>query len=136
MRLKNFSLQFGWPVFKALGDEARVSILNLLLQNKEMCITDLEEVLDFTQTKTSRHVTYLKNAGMLRQRKEDAWTFYYIKEEVLDIIEQIFTYLKKDQTLMQDLEAYNTLLSNRELVAYKMQMKHYTNKDPRQRVNK
>ena len=136
MRLKNFSLQFGWQIFKALGDESRVRIINLLLTHKEMCVTDLELILDFTQTKTSRHMIYLKNAGLVRQKKEEAWTFYYIKEEVLDIVEQIFTYLKKDVTLTQDLETYKTLFSNRELVAYKITTKKYTNTDPRLRVYK
>lgn len=133
MRLKNFSLQFGELIFKSLCDESRIRIVNLLLHNKQLCGTDIELILDFTQTKTSRHMTYLKNAGLVRLKKVDAWTFYYIKEEVLDIIEQIFKYLEKDQTMMQDLENYRVLYSNRELVAYKIQSRKYTNNDPRKK---
>jgi len=133
MRLKNFSLQFGELIFKSLCDESRIRIINLLLHNKQLCGTDIELILDFTQTKTSRHMTYLKNAGLVRLKKVDAWTFYYIKEEVLDIIEQIFKYLEKDQTMMQDLENYRVLYSNRELVAYKIQSRKYTNNDPRKK---
>ena len=137
MRLKNFSLQFGHQIFKAMGDESRVRIMNLLLHNKELCVTDLELILDFTQTKTSRHMNYLKNTGLVRLKKVDMWTFYYIKEEVLDIIEQIFKYLEKDQTMVQDLENYRVLFSNRELVAYKISTRKWTNNDPRQsRLNK
>jgi ArsR family transcriptional regulator len=132
MRLKNFSLQFGQQVFKAMSDESRIRIMNLLLHNKELCGTDIELILDFTQTKTSRHMNNLKNAGLVRLRKEDMWTFYYIKEEVLDVVEQIFKYLEKDQTMVQDLENYRVLFSNRELVAYKITTRKWTNNDPRQ----
>ena len=60
MRVKNFSLTFGLQLFKAFSEESRVRILHLIFQQGEMCITDLEHVLDFTQTKTSRHLSYLK----------------------------------------------------------------------------
>ena len=50
MKLKNFSLNYGSQVLKALSDEARIRILYLLHRNKDMCISDLELILDFTQT--------------------------------------------------------------------------------------
>jgi ArsR family transcriptional regulator, arsenate/arsenite/antimonite-responsive transcriptional repressor len=115
MRLKNFSLSFGSQIFKALSDESRVRILHLIYQNEEMCISDLELILEFTQAKTSRHIIYLKNSGMLSTRKQDQWVFYSIKEEVSDIISQIFEYLVKDQTLRKDQEIFKTMYSNREL---------------------
>ena len=49
-------------------------------KNKELSISDLEHILDFTQTKTSRHLIYLKNAGLVGSRRVDQWTFYYILE--------------------------------------------------------
>ena len=63
MRLKNFNLLLGSQIFKACADESRLRILNLIFSNGEMCITDLEQILEFTQAKTSRHLIYLKNAG-------------------------------------------------------------------------
>lgn len=120
MRLKNFSLSFGSQIFKACSDESRLRILHLILKNREMCISDLEQVLDFTQTKTSRHLIYLKNSGILNARKQDQWVFYYLKDEVLDIIDQIFQFLKKDQTLNQDFENYKTMYSNRALAVNKL----------------
>ncbi len=86
-----------------------------------MCIADLELVLDFTQTKISRHLGYLKNAGIVGYQKADQWAYYYIKEEVLDIITQLFQYLSKDTALLHDLETYRVLYSNRELAIYKRQ---------------
>ena len=102
MRLKNFSVSLGAQIFKACSEESRLRILHLILKNREMCISDLEQVLGFTQTKTSRHLIYLKNAGILSTRKQDQWVFYHIKDEVLDIINQIYQFLVRDQTLQND----------------------------------
>ena len=125
MRLKNFSLSFGSQIFKACSDESRLRILYLIFKNKEMCISDLEQILDFTQTKTSRHLIYLKNSGILNIRKQDQWVFYYLKDEVYDIINQIFQFLQKDQILKTDLETYKTMYSNRELAQNKLQTKNW-----------
>ena len=73
MRLTKFNLSLGTQIMKALGDEARLRILNLLLKKGPMTISDLEHILEFTQTKTSRHITYLKNSGMLTSEKLDQW---------------------------------------------------------------
>ncbi|EON78803.1 transcriptional regulator, arsR family [Lunatimonas lonarensis] len=112
-------------VFKALSEEPRVRILHLLLQNKEMSISDLEHILDFTQTKTSRHITYLKNAGLVGSKKRDQWTFYYILDEAVEIIQQIFKFIQKDSNLLRDQEVYTILFSNRELAKNKIQDTKY-----------
>jgi ArsR family transcriptional regulator len=85
-----------------------------------LCISDLEQILDFTQTKTSRHLIYLKNAGIVRFRKNDQWVFYAVKEEVTEFVKKIFDYIKKDQTLQNDIEIFHTLKSNRELASSKL----------------
>jgi ArsR family transcriptional regulator, arsenate/arsenite/antimonite-responsive transcriptional repressor len=120
MRLKHFNISFGEQAFKALGDESRVRILNLIHKNREMCISDIEQVLDFTQTKTSRHLIYLKNAGLVNSRKHDQWVYYTLKEETTDFIHQIFGYLEKDPVLTKDQEIYQILYSNRELAVCKL----------------
>lgn len=112
-------------VFKALSEEPRVRILHLLMQNKELCISDLEHILDFTQTKTSRHVTYLKNAGLIGSRKNDQWTFYYILEEAQEVLGQILKFIQKDQNLLRDQEIYDILYSNRELAKNKIENNLY-----------
>lgn len=125
MRLKNISLNYGLRIFKALSEEPRVRILHLLMQNKELSISDLELILDFTQTKTSRHLIYLKNAGLLGSRRTDQWMFYYILEEYLEILQQIFKLIQKDANLSKDQETYEILKSNRELAANKIQNNQY-----------
>ena len=122
MKLKNFNVQFGAQIFKAFSDESRIRIMNLLYRNEELCISDLEMILDFTQTKTSRHITYLKNAGLLSFRKHDQWVFYHIKEEALDIVDQIFQYLNKDPLLQSDNRTFEVLNSNRELSINKLRL--------------
>ena len=125
MRLKNFSLSIGSQIFKACSDESRLRILSLVFQNKEMCISDLEQILDFTQTKTSRHLIYLKNSGMLTTRKVDQWVFYSLKEEVYEIVSQIFQFLSKDQILKQDYEVFKTMYSNRDLALNRFENKNW-----------
>lgn len=125
MRVKNFSLAFGLELFKAFSDEARIRILFMLHQEEEMCITDLEHILDYTQTKTSRHLRYLKNAGLVSHRKVDQFVYYRIKNQARDIIAQIFQYMNKDAILLKDLETFRILYSNRELAVWKL---HHQNK--------
>ncbi|MBN3582609.1 metalloregulator ArsR/SmtB family transcription factor [Algoriphagus aestuarii] len=125
MRLKNISLNYGLRIFKALSEEPRVRIMHLLMQNKELSISDLEHILDFTQTKTSRHLIYLKNAGLLGSRRVDQWMFYYILEEYLEILQQIFKFFQKDPSLIKDQETFEILKSNRELAINKIQNNQY-----------
>jgi ArsR family transcriptional regulator len=125
MRLKNISLNYGLRIFKALAEEPRVRIIHLLMLNKELSISDLELILDFTQTKTSRHLIYLKNAGLLGSRRVDQWMFYYILEEYIEIIQQIFKFIQKDSNLLKDQETFEILKSNRELAINKIQNNQY-----------
>jgi len=125
MRLKNFNLLLGSQIFKACADESRLRILNLIFTNGEMCITDLEKILEYTQAKTSRHLIYLKNAGILSYRRYNHWVFYQVKDEVYEIIKQIFQFLRKDQQLLNDQQLYQTLSSNRELAVNKMQREEW-----------
>lgn len=91
-----------------------------------MCITDLEHILEFTQTKTSRHLLYLKNSGILTSRKINQWAFYQLKEEVLDITRQIFQFLSRDPQLQKDQQIFNTLYTNRELSLNKLNLKPHS----------
>jgi len=125
MRLKNFNLSFGTQVFKAFSDESRSRIMYLLYKEVELTISDLEIILDFTQTKTSRHLTYLKNAGLVAARKQDQWVFYSIKDEGYDMVTQIFHFLSKDLQLQKDLETHKTMSSNRMLAKNKIEAKKY-----------
>jgi ArsR family transcriptional regulator, arsenate/arsenite/antimonite-responsive transcriptional repressor len=68
-------------VFKALSDETRLGMLGLLLKEGELCVCDFVEVLGVTQSKASRHLRYLINAGLLQDRREAVWVHYRIAEK-------------------------------------------------------
>jgi len=123
MRLKHFNLDPGAQIFLACSDTSRLRILSLIYNNGEMCISDLERILDFTQTKTSRHLIYLKNSGILSFRKYNQWMFYQIKEEAFDIIKQILQFVNRDPILEKDQDIYRTMFSNRELALNKLNLK-------------
>ncbi|MBS1487126.1 MAG: metalloregulator ArsR/SmtB family transcription factor [Bacteroidetes bacterium] len=123
MRLKHFNLDLGAQIFLACSDSSRLRILHLIMMNGEMCITDLETILEFTQTKTSRHLIYLKNSGILTSRKFNQWMFYQIKDEVFDIVQQVMQFLKRDPQLQHDQSVFQTMYTNRELTLNKLKMK-------------
>jgi len=125
MRLKNFTLNFSVQFYKCLSEDSRLRVLFLVHQNQEMCISDLELILDFTQAKTSRHLTYLKNNGVLNSKKVDQWVFYYVKEEVKDLLAQTFKFVEKDQQLQKDLETFKVMYSNRTLALNKLHTKKW-----------
>ncbi|MCP4458875.1 MAG: metalloregulator ArsR/SmtB family transcription factor, partial [Cytophagales bacterium] len=120
-----FNLNFGTQIFKSFSDESRTRILNLLFHFNELTISDLVMILDFTQTKTSRHMSFLKNAGVVSARNHDQWIFYSIRDEAYNMVNQIVDFLEKDAILQNDLQTYETLKSNRELSANKVAAKDY-----------
>ena len=123
MRLKKFNIDYGKTIFKSFSDVSRIRILNILANRKDASISDLEIILNFTQTKTSRHIYYLKNSGLLNSENKDQFIFYSLREEALDIIDQIFEFLDKDEQLKKDLEVYDNMYSNRELARNKIEIK-------------
>lgn len=134
MRLKNFNLTLGSQIFKACADESRLRILHLIFENGEMCISDLERILEYTQAKTSRHLLYLKNSGILSFRRYNHWVFYSVKDEVYEIVNQILQFVRRDQQLQKDLQLYKTLYSNRELSINKVQMEEWQAKSVDKKV--
>jgi len=68
-------------VYKALADETRLKIL-YLLNIKPLCVCEIMGALNITQTKTSRHLIYLKNTGLLKVSKEDRWMLYQVREDL------------------------------------------------------
>lgn len=125
MRVKHFPVAFGQQLFKSLGDESRVRILHLLWRNQEMVVGDLEQVLDFTQTKTSRQLAYLKNAGLVSVRRLDNWMYYFLRDETAELLPQILGWMERDPRLVRDQQIYQTLWNNRELAAYKIQNRRW-----------
>lgn len=91
-------------VLKALSDETRLRILNLLYE-KELCVCDINESLDIMQTKASRHLSYLKKAGLITGRKQAQWVYYSIvkNEDTAFISNLIEKSLRNNQPYDNDL---------------------------------
>jgi len=66
-------------IFKALSDETRLRILKLLEQG-ELCVCDIVAALDMIQPKVSFHLGVLKDAGLIKDRKQGKWVHYRIDD--------------------------------------------------------
>ena len=66
--------------FKALSDETRLRILNILLE-RECCVCEVMQALDISQTRASRNLAALYDAGFLELRKDGLWSLYSIDKD-------------------------------------------------------
>ena len=69
--------------FKALSDETRLRILNLLLV-RECCVCEVMQVLNISQTRASRNLNILYDAGFLKVRRDGLWAYYSIDKSNLN----------------------------------------------------
>ena len=63
-------------MFRAFSDRTRLRILHLLRAGGETCVCDLVDVLGVPQPKVSRHLAYLRKAGLVAARKDGLWSYY------------------------------------------------------------
>jgi ArsR family transcriptional regulator, arsenate/arsenite/antimonite-responsive transcriptional repressor len=61
---------------KALADETRIRILNLLVRDGDLCSCEIEAVLRLTQSNASRHLAKLRDAGLITAEKRGQWVHY------------------------------------------------------------
>jgi len=79
--------------FKALSEPARLRIMNLLL-NGERCVCELMAVLDMPQSTVSRHLSYLKNAGLISGRRQGLWMYYSMAEPKTELHADLLSFIK------------------------------------------
>jgi ArsR family transcriptional regulator len=101
-RAKQFDLpQF----FQALGDTTRLRLLNLMGE-QEVCVCYLVEILGGPQPKVSRHLAYLRNAGIVSARREGKWMHYRIVMPphigAVRILRQTLDSLREDKVMQAD----------------------------------
>ena len=65
--------------FGVLADEARLKMLWLLFNHRELCVCDFMEVLGITQSKASRHLRILYRAGLVTDRRDGLWVHYALR---------------------------------------------------------
>ena len=67
---------------KALADETRIRIVRVLQELGELCVCDVEMGLDITQSRASRHLTQLRQAGLVEDRRDGTWVYYRIADSL------------------------------------------------------
>jgi ArsR family transcriptional regulator len=94
-------------IFKALSDANRLRIMKMLEQ-REMCVCEIRSVLDLSNSTVSEHLTVLKEAGLILDRKDGKWVNYRLNDQccvnlikaVLDLLEE---HVGKELMLKQDI---------------------------------
>jgi len=81
-------------MFQGLGEGTRLRILNLLLHG-ELCVCDLRHVLASAQPNVSRHLTYLKNAGLVLDRREGTRIYYRLARPAEGVHKALFAFLSE-----------------------------------------
>lgn len=80
-------------VFKGLGDATRLRILNLLLHG-ELCVCDIQYVLESAQPTISRHLIYLKSSGLVLDRREGPRIYYRLADPAEPLQRRLFDLLR------------------------------------------
>jgi len=94
--------------FKGLADRSRLRIINLLMHG-ELCGCDIQYVLEASQPNVSRHLAYLKNAGLVEDRRDGYRVFYRLAEDQKQgskrlLFEFLKPILKSDESFRKDTE--------------------------------
>lgn len=63
----------------AINDETRIKILNFINMNGKVCVCDIENSFNMIQSRVSRHLKILKDAGFLKVERDGRWAYYSIK---------------------------------------------------------
>lgn len=93
--------------FRALADRTRLRLLNLLGAD-EVCVCFFVEILKTNQPKISRHLAYLRRAGIVDARREGQWMHYRVVEpadpEAARLLKDVMSWLANDQEMQRDRE--------------------------------
>lgn len=93
------------PLFAALADRTRLRILNLLKAG-EVCVCYFVEILGESQPKVSRHLAYLRRAGVVHARRDGKWIHYSLAKPadaaVAGVLESTLSALERDRQMQRD----------------------------------
>ena len=88
----DFSRAARW--FHALADKTRLRIVERLRTGEE-CVCNLTDVLETGQSRLSFHLKTLKDAGLVRDRRQGRWIYYSLDPETLEDLERVVATLKQ-----------------------------------------
>jgi ArsR family transcriptional regulator len=93
--------------FRALADRTRLRLLNLM-GAEEVCVCFFVEILKTNQPKISRHLAYLRRAGIVGVRREGQWVHYRVVEptdtSAARVLKEVLSWLANDQEMQRDRE--------------------------------
>jgi len=92
-------------ILKALSDETRLRIMKLLETRSELCVCEIMQALELTQSRASRNLGVLKKAGLIDDRREGQWVYYHLEasgDYVIGLNDSLKTWLNQDQTVKSD----------------------------------
>lgn len=102
MTTKEYSIAL---LFKAFADRTRLRLINLI-GNDEVCVCFFVEVLKINQPKISRHLAYLRRAGVVSARREGKWIHYRLVEppdpHAANIFREVRTWLANEPAMKGD----------------------------------
>ena len=109
-------------VFKALADKNRLRILKML-QHKRMCVCELSAALGITRPSVSRHLSLMKDAGLVEDERNGPWIDYSLCEEKINqyapvIQSNLKEWVNDDPKIKEDIKKIKTL--NREELCSKV----------------
>ena len=112
MRINEYTenLEALTTLFRALGDETRLRIIDLLKEGK-LCVCHIEKALDQPQSKISRHLFLLKAAGVVRSERQGHWVFYSLTddEDYRDLLSCLWRTIGSNQIFLEDKERLKEL---------------------------
>jgi ArsR family transcriptional regulator len=92
-------------LFRALADPTRLRLLNLIA-DREICVCYFVEILRISQPKVSRHLAYLRRAGIVASRREGKWMHYRLAapkdQAAASILQETLKHLKKKSEMRRD----------------------------------
>jgi ArsR family transcriptional regulator len=89
----HFRTERAIELFHALSDETRLEIIEMLRKG-ERCVCELTDSLDAAQSRLSFHLRVLKDAGIVRDRKDGRWVHYELEPEAFEEIETLVSQMK------------------------------------------
>ena len=95
-------------LFKALSDETRIRILKVILE-RECCVCEVMQALDISQSRASRNLGILEDAGFIKSRRDGLWIIYSINEQTMDsyvasLIDMLRGSLVNEEIILRDRE--------------------------------
>lgn len=97
-------------LFRALADPTRLRLLNLMA-DQEICVCYFVEVLGLSQPKISRHLAYLRRAGIASARREGKWMHYRLlipsNRHGRAVLQATLNALQRDKEMQRDKERLN-----------------------------